>query len=356
MTPGAAQRRDSEARSPARRRRADDHHRVVLDVDVGEHAPHQPIEPLQRRDPLRPELCGGGEIAVEVGAQHVGTLHQHDAPGRPRVGERVVRGVEVHAYAERPARRVLEQLAPDHPARHLAVAGHERVDRGALVLGQRVVDDGLRAVGVGDHRTRLPRTREGVAERSEARIEQAVGVLLLQRGDAEVHDLAVGVAPRALVVHLGRGGLAVGLGGLERLRGEWRPRRCAPARADGGVARRRRRALARRAGDHVAERRLGEQRLQVRDVGGLDVAPRHRGQRDDEHAPHGGVLRSRGRRGRRSRRGADEEHHRAQRRDERDHAPRRPAHHSSAARSGSAGSNAASNRRPRLGSSFSIAK
>ena len=69
----------------------------------------------------------------------------------------------------------------------MTVAPHQRVDRGALELGQRVVDDRLRTVAVGDHR-RGTGAGERVTERTDGRVVETFGVLLHQGVEPEVHE------------------------------------------------------------------------------------------------------------------------------------------------------------------------
>ncbi len=122
-------------------------------IDVGEQPPDEPVDPLERGAAQCAELLGGGEVAVEIGAEQVGPLHEHDPARSPGVGEARVRDVEVHPHTEGRARRGFEEITADVAEGHGAVAGHHRVHRGPLVLRQRIVDDRLRAVGVGDDAT-----------------------------------------------------------------------------------------------------------------------------------------------------------------------------------------------------------
>ena len=66
---------------------------------------------------------------------------------------------------------------------------------GALVLAQRIVDHRLRAVAVGDHRARHLGLFERVTERADRGVVEAVGVLLDQRVEPQVHEPPVASCP-----------------------------------------------------------------------------------------------------------------------------------------------------------------
>ena len=154
-TPGARMPGDREARAAPRRRRAHDEHRVVRGVDVGEHAADELVGAVQRGLLLDAGLVVGEEVGVEVGAQQVGPLDQHDAARaatRPRT-----RGTRRRCpCARRTARadRRSSSSSPTAPPGTRPSLPIERVHRRALELGQRIVDHRLRAVAVGDDRPR----------------------------------------------------------------------------------------------------------------------------------------------------------------------------------------------------------
>ena len=89
---------------------------------------------LECGQPMRPQLFRGGEVAVQVGPQEVGTLDQHHAPGRPCVAERLVRRLQPPRPLERLAlgRARLAVAMPGRGSLTTSPSWRERKSRGGL--------------------------------------------------------------------------------------------------------------------------------------------------------------------------------------------------------------------------------
>ena len=307
-TPGARMPDDREARAAPRRRRTHDEHRVVRRVDVGEHAADQLVGAVERGLLLDAGLVVGEELGVEVGAQQVGPLDQHDAAGAPRVRRRRGRRRRCPC-AHRRARADRVRAARRPPRRR---GRGRRSPSSALTAARWNSGSGSSTTGCAP--SPLAMTARGtrclasvVTERADRRVVEAVGVLLHQGVDAQVHEAAGRGHAGALPVDVARGALAVGLAGLEGLRGERRDRRGAAPGTQRGVPAGDGALAAGGARDHVGDGRLRQQLLEVRVVPRLDVGPRRRRQRDHQHALHRGGTRWRRRRSRVTRRRDDED-------------------------------------------------
>ena len=265
-----------------------------------EQPPDDAVGRLQRvgADPDR--LLVRCEARREVGAYEVGALHQHHRTGGPRVVERAHHAVGVEPDTERGRGVGLQQRGVDLPARHLAVAGHQRRHRGAPPgRGTRLGRARVRPVAVGHDTAGDAGARQLVTEQADLGAVELAVVAVDGLGDRHVHQPVAGRDAGAGREHVAGGVAPERLVDPEALAtGRAVPHRpCAGTQGD--VAARERRRPVDPVGDHGADGRLREQSIEVRRRGVVEVGPLGRGQRDDEHpAPR--------RRGRTGGRGADE--------------------------------------------------
>ena len=99
-TPGACTATLGED-AAARARGADQHHRVVLEVDVGQQRADELVGASQRAPELDGRLVGRGRLPEHLGPHEVGSLDEHDRTGLPHRPERVDDRCVVVAHAER---------------------------------------------------------------------------------------------------------------------------------------------------------------------------------------------------------------------------------------------------------------
>ena len=185
-TPGARMPGDREPRTPPRRRRTHHEHRVVRRVDVGEHAADELVDAVQGGLLLDTGLVVGEEVGVEIGAQQVASPRParrrpccHDVARRRGTRRRC-------PCARRRARagRVASSSSPTAPP-----GTRPSLSMSALTAARWNSGSGSSTTGWAPSPLAMTArgtvcSREGVTERADRRVVEAVGVLLHQRVDA----------------------------------------------------------------------------------------------------------------------------------------------------------------------------
>ncbi len=280
--PGGAYRGDAQRVAGARRCRTDDQHRVVLGRPLEQPA-HEMVGRLERARPDLHRLLLRREAGREVGSHQVGTFDQHGRARLPRVVEGPHHAVGVEAHPERRGVVVLQEPGVDPAARHLPVAGHERGHRGTPPgrepgFGRARIG----AVAVGDDRARDPSACELVAEQPHLGAVELRVVGLDGVGDRHVHEPVAVRDPGAGGEHHARRVAPEVLVDPEALPAGGTVGGGTGARTHGHVPARQRRRPVDAVGDHRADGRLLEQRIEIRRAGFGEVGPLERRQRDDE--------------------------------------------------------------------------
>ena len=288
-TPGARIAATVRPDPAPRRRRPDDDHRITRGVDLLEHPPDELVGIGAARSLERPQLVGGGERGVEVGAQHIRGFDEHDtaATATRRWNASNAASVSMRRPNGADGSRT-SSSSPTAAVGHHAVVVHQRArprSAGTRRCPASTIGCAPSPLATTARGTCAP--VEGVPERAEGRVVDTVGVLAVERVDAEMDEPGVDREPGALAEHLPGRGVPVGLARLERLARERIHRRRPSAGAERRVAARRRVPAAGGAGDEVGDGGPREQRLEMGVVGGLDVGPRRRRQRHDEHPVDG---------------------------------------------------------------------
>ena len=219
--------------------------------------------------------------------QQVGRLDHHHALRLPGSIERPDHRVRILPNAERRTRSGQQQVVTDVAVGNDTFVGHERADRRTLVLGNTAVDDRLRAISVRDHAAVEVRACERISQCPEVRVETPPGVFGEERLDAEMEEASLRVAAGPLRKDLSRQRLPVWLIRLEGLADKEVVGVGAATRSNREVSASRGGTPAGGARHEGTQRRLLEQVAEVRDVGALEVRPRHARERDDEHSVDG---------------------------------------------------------------------
>src|SRR5262245_51886823 len=268
--------------------RPDDHDGVALGVDLTQQPTDERVGALERLGEEMVTLHRRGEDAVGVLAHQIGRLDEHDRARLPDVAERAQHGFVVVSQAERRVRVLEEQLGPERAGRHLSVRSHQPRDGLPPVVPPEWELLGVVPVAVGDHRSGPVAAGELVAKGADLGVEQLLPVLVDDAGDPEVHEAAVGITPRPALEGLTGGDVAERLVDTEALAVGVRLRPDRPRTGpEGHVAVGGRRLAVDRPRREAADGGRVEQPDQVRKLvlAGLDVLPRHGGERDDEHPP-----------------------------------------------------------------------
>ena len=127
--------------------------------------------------------------AESVGAVEVGCFDEDHRVGFPHPLERSVDGGDVEPHTVRGVRIRPNEASPDLATGHGAPGAHQRADRGPLepwvTTGWRI---GLVVVGIRDHRARIARVAQRVAECADLRVEEQCGVDRSDLSDPQLHD------------------------------------------------------------------------------------------------------------------------------------------------------------------------
>ena len=170
------------------RRRAHHEDRVLRRIDVGEHPADELVDAAQRGQLLEAGLVVGEELGTRSARSRSEPSTSTTPPLLPGPRERLVRGVVVHAHAERRVRVVLEQLVLTGPAGtrpslpiSALTAARWNSGRGSSTIGCAPSPLAMTARGT------VGRV-ERVAERTDGGVVEAFGVLLHELLEPEVHD------------------------------------------------------------------------------------------------------------------------------------------------------------------------